>query len=165
MKCWYFCFSSFPSKVKSGGVTTKWLFYVFGFQHLHLSSVAQLYPTVCYCMDCSMPGFPVDDQLPQFTILFWNYSRFTGCCKHSAKWVYVLHYYRIFSKTGNQYRHNVYIYIYIFMPFNTCRLFTFIIAVNPLQPKQERYGMFHPHTDLLHQSTHLTPIFITSGNH
>ena len=58
------------------------------------------------------------------------------------------------------------IYTYIFSCHLTRVDFcTFIIAVNPLQPKQERYGMFHPHTDLLHQSTHLTPIFITSGNH
>ena len=42
---------------------------------------------------------------------------------------------------------------------------TFVIAVNSLQPKQERYGMFHLLTDLLLQSTHLTPIFITSGSH
>ena len=31
------------------------------------SSVAQLYPTLCDPMDCSMPGFPVHHQLPEFT--------------------------------------------------------------------------------------------------
>ena len=32
---------------------------------IQLSSVAQLYPTVCDPMDCSMPGFPVHHQLPE----------------------------------------------------------------------------------------------------
>ena len=32
-----------------------------------LSSVAQLYPTLCDPMDCSMPGLPVHHQLPEFT--------------------------------------------------------------------------------------------------
>ena len=31
------------------------------------SSVAQLYLTLCNSMDCSMPGFPVHHQLPEFT--------------------------------------------------------------------------------------------------
>ena len=31
------------------------------------SSVAQLCPTLCDLMDCSMPGFPVYYQLPKFT--------------------------------------------------------------------------------------------------
>ena len=31
------------------------------------SSVAQLFPTPCNPMDCSMPAFPVHDQLPEFT--------------------------------------------------------------------------------------------------
>ena len=31
------------------------------------SSVAQLCPTLCDPMDCSMPGFPVHHQLPEFT--------------------------------------------------------------------------------------------------
>ena len=32
-----------------------------------ISSVAQLYPTLCEPMDCSMPGFPVHHQLPELT--------------------------------------------------------------------------------------------------
>ena len=34
---------------------------------LHFSSVAQSCPTLCYPMDCSMPGFPVHHQLPELT--------------------------------------------------------------------------------------------------
>ena len=34
-------------------------------QPLRFSSVIQLYPTLCYSMDCSMPGFPVHHQLPK----------------------------------------------------------------------------------------------------
>ena len=30
-----------------------------------LSSVAQLYPTLCYPIDCSMPGLPVLHHLPE----------------------------------------------------------------------------------------------------
>ena len=32
---------------------------------IQLSSVAQLHPTVCDSMDCSMPSFPVHHQLPE----------------------------------------------------------------------------------------------------
>ena len=31
------------------------------------NSVAQLCPTLCDPMDCSMPGLPVNHQLPEFT--------------------------------------------------------------------------------------------------
>ena len=31
------------------------------------SSVAQLCPTICNCMDCNNPGFPVHHQLPELT--------------------------------------------------------------------------------------------------
>ena len=31
------------------------------------SSVAQLCPTLCHPMNCSMPGLPVHHQLPEFT--------------------------------------------------------------------------------------------------
>ena len=34
---------------------------------LHFSSVAQLSPTICDPMDCSMPGFPVHHQLLELT--------------------------------------------------------------------------------------------------
>ena len=34
---------------------------------VQFSSVAQLCPTLCNPMDCSMPGFPVHHQLPEFT--------------------------------------------------------------------------------------------------
>ena len=37
------------------------------FSSAHFSSVAQLCPTLCDPMDCSMPGFPVHHQLPEFT--------------------------------------------------------------------------------------------------
>ena len=35
--------------------------------HQSVSSVAQLCPTFCNPMDCSMPGLPVHHQLPEFT--------------------------------------------------------------------------------------------------
>ena len=34
---------------------------------VQFSSVAQLCPTLCDPMDCSMPGFPVHQQLPELT--------------------------------------------------------------------------------------------------
>ena len=34
---------------------------------VQFSSVAQLYPTLCDPMNCSMPGLPVHHQLPEFT--------------------------------------------------------------------------------------------------
>ena len=34
---------------------------------IQFSSVAQLCPTLCDPMDCSMPGLPVHHQLPEFT--------------------------------------------------------------------------------------------------
>ena len=34
---------------------------------VQFSSVAQLCPTLCDPMDCSMPGLPVQHQLPEFT--------------------------------------------------------------------------------------------------
>ena len=34
---------------------------------IRYSSIAQLCPTFCDSMDCSMPGFPVHHQLPEFT--------------------------------------------------------------------------------------------------
>ena len=34
---------------------------------VQFSSVAQSGPTLCNPMDCSMPGFPVHHQLPEFT--------------------------------------------------------------------------------------------------
>ena len=38
------------------------------FKHLKcIGSVTQLCLTLCMPMDCSMPGFPVDHQLPEFT--------------------------------------------------------------------------------------------------
>ena len=47
-----------------GGVGFAWLVYTWEIQ---FSSVAQLCLTVCDPMDCSMPGFPVHHQLPEFT--------------------------------------------------------------------------------------------------
>ena len=35
---------------------------------INISSVAQLYPTLCNPMDCSTPGFPVHHQLPELAI-------------------------------------------------------------------------------------------------
>ena len=37
------------------------------FSSVQFSSVAQLCLTLCDPMNCSMPGFPVHDQLPEFT--------------------------------------------------------------------------------------------------
>ena len=33
---------------------------------IRISSIAQSCPTLCHPMDCSMPGFPVHHQLPEF---------------------------------------------------------------------------------------------------
>ena len=44
--------------------TLCWLHFALPVQ---FSSVAQLYPTLCNPMDCSMPGLPVHYQLPEFT--------------------------------------------------------------------------------------------------
>ena len=38
---------------------------IFCFSLIQFSSVAQLCPTLCDPMDCSMPGFPVHHQLPE----------------------------------------------------------------------------------------------------
>ena len=37
------------------------------FYSCQFSSVTQLCPTLCDCMDCSTPGFPVHHQLPKLT--------------------------------------------------------------------------------------------------
>ena len=37
------------------------------FAFTHFSSVAQLCPTLCDAMNCSMPGFPVHHKLPELT--------------------------------------------------------------------------------------------------
>ena len=37
------------------------------FSSIQFSSVAQLCPTLCDPMNCSMPGLPVHHQLPEFT--------------------------------------------------------------------------------------------------
>ena len=44
--------------------TLFWLHFALPVQ---FSSVAQLYPTLCNPMDCSMPGLPVHHQFPEFT--------------------------------------------------------------------------------------------------
>ena len=36
------------------------------FVNIHCCSVAQLCPTLCDPMDCSMPGFPIPHHLPEF---------------------------------------------------------------------------------------------------
>ena len=38
-----------------------------GISSVQISSVAKSCPTLCNPMDCSMPGFPVHHQLPEFT--------------------------------------------------------------------------------------------------
>ena len=40
---------------------------IFRVQFVQFSSVAQLCPTLCDPMDCSVPGLPVHHQLPEFT--------------------------------------------------------------------------------------------------
>ena len=49
----------------SGLLHCRWILY--RLSHHQFSSVAQLYPTLCDPMDCSMPGLPVHHQLPEFT--------------------------------------------------------------------------------------------------
>ena len=45
-----------------------WVAYYLGLcQSVQFSSIAQLCPTPCNCMDCSMPGLLVHRQLPEFT--------------------------------------------------------------------------------------------------
>ena len=39
--------------------------YVCMYVYIYFSSVTQLCPTLCDPMDCSMPGLPVDHQLPE----------------------------------------------------------------------------------------------------
>ena len=41
--------------------------FLFTHRSVHFSSVAQLCPTLCDPMDCSMLGLPVHHQLPEFT--------------------------------------------------------------------------------------------------
>ena len=43
------------------------IFRPWNLNHYQFSSVAQLCPTLCDPMDCSMPGLPVHHQLPEFT--------------------------------------------------------------------------------------------------
>ena len=53
--------AKFRLKLKKVGKTTR------PFNSVQFSSVAQLCPTLCNPMDCSMPGLPVHHQLPEFT--------------------------------------------------------------------------------------------------
>ena len=41
--------------------------YIYISSSFQFSSVAQLCPALCDPMDCSMPGFPVHHQHPEFT--------------------------------------------------------------------------------------------------
>ena len=46
----------------------QYFFKLWGMTHsVQFSSVAQLWTTLCNPMDCSMPGLPVHQQLPEFT--------------------------------------------------------------------------------------------------
>ena len=96
LKYWSFSFSISPSSEYSGLVSFRidWLdllavqgtpksllqhhswkasilrcsaFFMVKENSVQLSSVAQLYPTLCDPMDCSTPGLPVHHQLPEFT--------------------------------------------------------------------------------------------------
>ena len=54
------------------GLGCSWIYYIILFLDFYwisvqFSSVAQLCPTLCNPMDCSMPGFPVHHQLPELT--------------------------------------------------------------------------------------------------
>ena len=53
----YFCYKKWPCNCASIG----------SFHSVQFSSVAQSCPTLCNPMNCSMPGFPVHHQLPEFT--------------------------------------------------------------------------------------------------
>ena len=64
----YICFSL---ECKRGKVS-KWVFslknlYIFPYHTNQFSSVAQSCPTLCDPTNLSMPGLPVDHQLPEFT--------------------------------------------------------------------------------------------------
>ena len=63
-KYWSFSFSISPSNKHPGLIfRIDWLDLL----AVHFSSVAQLCPTLCDPMDCSMPGLPVHHQFPEFT--------------------------------------------------------------------------------------------------
>ena len=51
---------------RMGGTCTPWLIHV-NIWPVQFSSVAQSCPTLCDRMNCSMPGLPVHQQLPEFT--------------------------------------------------------------------------------------------------
>ena len=55
--------------LKSNWLTLPTFFFFFlkCFQSVQFSSVTQSCPTVCNPVDCSIPGLPVDHQLPEFT--------------------------------------------------------------------------------------------------
>ena len=46
---------------------SKCLYLILIWMNIYISSVAQLCPTLCSPMDCSMLGLPVHHQLPEFT--------------------------------------------------------------------------------------------------
>ena len=48
-------------------LNTMFFFPLFGGESVWFSSVAQSCPTLCNPMDCSMPGFPVHQQLSELT--------------------------------------------------------------------------------------------------
>ena len=64
-KYWSFNFSIGPSNEYSELISFRidW----FAVLEVQFSSVTQLCPTLCDPMDCSMTGFPVHHQLPEFT--------------------------------------------------------------------------------------------------
>ena len=56
-----------PWTEESGGLRSMGLQRQTQLKGLQFSSVAQSCLTLCHPMDCSMPGFPVHHQLPEFT--------------------------------------------------------------------------------------------------
>ena len=72
-KYWSFSFSISPSNEHPGLISFRmdWLDLLAVQGTLYISdqirSVAQLFPTLCDPMNCSMPGLPVHYQLPEFT--------------------------------------------------------------------------------------------------
>ena len=63
------------------------------------SLVAQSCPTLCYPMDCSMPGFPVRHQLLELTLT--HVHRVSDAIEHLMKYLFNLKY---FSGTVLRYK-------------------------------------------------------------
>ena len=58
---------SYSYRRESGGINYEFGINIYTLSSVQFSSVTQSCPTLCSPMDCSMPGFPVNHQLPEPT--------------------------------------------------------------------------------------------------